>query len=136
MKNLALFLTISCLVIAFACSKDEKSDKFKLLTTPTWKSDSLLANGFDASGVGGLLHKFVGDAKFNEDGTGYFGIYKGTWMFNTAETEITIISDSLTLPIISDIVELTTSSFKIKTAVPNPVNPLTSINIRMTFKPK
>jgi hypothetical protein len=136
MKNLALLLIISACLFVFACNKDNKSEKFKLLTGPTWTTDSLLANGTDASGPAGMLVKFKGDAKFKEDGTGYFGIYKGTWRFNQAETEITIVTDSLVLPIISDIVELTSSSFKIKTVVPNPVITLPPINIRMTFKAK
>jgi hypothetical protein len=135
MKNLALILIISGCLIA-SCSKDDKSERFKLLTGPMWSTDSLLANGVDASGPGGMLAKFKGDAKFQEDGSGYFGIYTGSWRFSTDETKITIVADSLVLPIISDIVELTASSFKIKTLVPNPLIPTESIKIRMTFKAK
>jgi len=134
MKNLALLLIISGCFIVFACNKADKSERFKLLTGPIWTTDSLLANGTDAGGTGGVLVKFKGDAKFKEDGSGYFGIYTGTWRFNQDETEITIVTDSLILPIISDIVELTSSSFKITTVVPDKVNPLQPINIRMTFK--
>lgn len=135
MKNLALLLVVSICLIA-SCSKDEQSERFRLLTGPLWRTDSLLANGVDASAPGGMLAKFKGDAKFEEDGTGYFGIYTGKWLFSADETQITIITDSLVLPIVSDIVELTGSSFKIKTMVPNPANLTESIKIRMTFKPK
>jgi len=104
-----------------------------MLTTPVWAADSLLANGTDAGGPGGILEKFMGDAKFYEDGTGYFGSYTGDWRFNQDETEITIVTDSLALPIICDIALLTYQSLKITTVVPNPLNPLESIDIRMTF---
>jgi len=136
MKNLALLLIISACFIVFACDKDNKSERFKFLTGPVWTTDSLLANGTDASGTGGFLEKFRGDAKFREDGTGYFGIYTGVWRFNQDETEITIVTDSLILPLIGDIVELTSASLKVKTVVPNKVDPLQPINIRMTFKAK
>lgn len=132
MKNLALLLIISGIFFASACNKDKKSERFLLLTGPLWTTDSLLANGDDASRPGGRLEKFKGDARFKEDGTGYFGIYTGTWRFNVDETEITIVTDSLILPIISDIVELTSSSFKITTVVPD--KDMQPINIRMTFK--
>lgn len=133
MKNIALLLIISGCFIVFACNKTDKSERFKLLTGPIWTTDSLLANGFNASGDP-IIGKFKGDAKFKEDGSGYFGIYTGTWRFNQDETEITIVTDSLILPIISNIVELTSSSFKITTVVPDKDNPLQPINIRMTFK--
>ena len=133
MKNLALLLIISGCFIVFACNKTDKSERFKLLTGPIWTTDSLLANGVNASGDP-IIGKFKGDAKFKEDGSGYFGIYTGTWRFNQDETEITIVTDSLILPIISDIVELTSSSFKITTVVPDKDNPMQPINIRMTFK--
>ena len=133
MKNIIFFVFfITCLGF-FNCSKDEESDRFSMLTTPVWATDSLLANGIDAGGPGGILEKFKGDAKFNEDGTGYFGSYTGEWRFNHDETEITIVTDSLALPIICDIAELTHESLKITTVVPNPLLPLASIDIRMTF---
>jgi hypothetical protein len=136
MKNLALLLIISGILIASACNKDEKSDRFKLLTGPIWVSDSLLANEVDASGPEGILEKFKGDARFNEDGTGYFGIYTGTWRFNVDETEITIVTEEMPLPIITNIIELTNISLKIKTIIPNEVIPDEPIRIRMTFKVK
>jgi hypothetical protein len=107
-----------------------------MLSEPTWLTDSLLANGVDASVPGGVLEKFKGEAKFNEDGTGNFGKYTGTWRFNPEETQLTIITDSLPLPIIADIKELTEISLKITTVVPNPLDQLNPFNIRMTFKAK
>ena len=134
MKNLVTFLIISgCLYLA-SCKKDTQSENFKLLTGHVWVSDSLLANGDDASGEGGLLENFNGEIKFNEDGSGYFGIYTGTWRFSYNETQIVITTDSLPLPLTTKIAELTTASLKITTIYPNPINPAAPINIRMTFK--
>jgi hypothetical protein len=133
MKNLALLFIISGIIFASSCKKDKKSERFILLTTPVWTTDSLLANGQDASKPGQVLAKFKGDAKFKEDGTGYFGIYKGDWRFNPAETQITIRTDSLVLPIVADIKMLTADSLKITTTVPDKNNPLISIAIRMVF---
>ena len=136
MKRLAYILLATLFVVVFACKKDEKSERFKLLTGPTWASDSLLANGTDASGPGGILVKFKGEAIFKEDGTGSFGGYSGQWRFNVDETELTITTDSLPLPIISKIKELTKASLKITTTVSLPAAPTVPINIRMTFKSK
>jgi hypothetical protein len=136
MKNLVLLYFITACLVIIACSKDEKSERFKMLTTPVWAADSLLADGIDASGPGGILEKFKGDAKFEENGTGYFGEYTGQWRFNQDETEITIVTDSLPLPIICDIDELTYQSLKVTTVVPNPASPPASLDIRMTFKAK
>ena len=139
MKNLALLLIIIGFFIVFSCNKDEKSQRFKLLTSPTWTTDSLLANGVDASGPGQLLEPFKGDAKFNEDGTGYFGIHTGKWSFISEETEIKITTDlpvfgSLIIPIVCDIGELTSLSLKVNTVVPNQANPQEPHKIRLTFK--
>jgi len=136
MKKLAYLFLATVFLAVFACKKDDRSERFKLLTGITWASDTLLANGVDAGGPGGILEKFKGDARFKEDGSGTFGVYTGQWRFNTDETEITIITDSLPLPIISDIKELTKSSLKITTTVPNQAVPTQPINIRMTFKAK
>jgi hypothetical protein len=136
MRNIIMLLIISGIFIAYSCNKDDKSERFKLLTTPTWATDSLLSNGVDASGPGGVLAKFKGDAKFKEDGTGYFGKYTGTWRFNVEETQITIITDSLPLPIVTNIKELTKTSLKVTTIVPNPLDQYNPFNIRMTFKSK
>lgn len=136
MRNIALLAFISACLMIFACNKDDRSERFKLLTSPIWRTDSLLANGIDATGPGQILEKFAGDAKFNEDGSGYFGDYTGQWRFNGEETQLTIITDSLPLPIIADIKELTSISLKITTVVPNQLDPDTPFNIRMTFKAK
>ncbi|MCX6254255.1 MAG: hypothetical protein NTV31_07230 [Bacteroidia bacterium] len=136
MKNLALLLIISGCFIIFSCKKDSQSEPFKLLTGPIWASDSLLANGVDASGPAGMLKNFKGDAKFNEDGTGYFGIYTGTWSFSFNETQIKITTDSLDFPLTTEIAELTKISLKITTSYPNLLNPATPTSIRMTFKAK
>jgi hypothetical protein len=134
MKNVALFLFIICCFQIFSCKKDSQSERFKLLTGPVWASDSLLVNGDDASGPGGLLENFNGDVKFNEDYTGNFGTYTGTWRFAFDETQIVIISDSLPIPLTAVIAELTQSSLKITTSYQIP--PGDPINIRMTFKAK
>lgn len=135
MKNFFLLLIISGCFVVFSC-KEKESDRFRFLTDHAWLTDSLLANGVNATGPGGILTKFMGEAKFNKDGTGYFGTYTGTWRFNIDETQLVIESDSLQIPVITDIVELTSSSLKIKTNFPNPLDLLNPIKIRMTFKPK
>lgn len=134
MKNLVVTLFLTVLVLFASCKKDNTSERFRLLTTPVWTPDSLLANGFDASGPGQILSGFLGDARFNEDGTGYFGNYEGTWRFAFNETQIVIQTDSLPLPLTTIIKELTTTSLKITTSVPNVLNPASPVSIRMTFK--
>jgi hypothetical protein len=135
MRNLVLFLIVAGITVFSACQKKE-SEKFKLLTGPTWQADSLLANGVDASGPGGVLSKFGGEAKFNTDGTGTFGQYAGTWQFNNNENEIIITSDSILIPITAVIKELTSVSLKLTTSLITPTPPYTALNIRMTFKAK
>lgn len=135
MKNLVLILVLTVCIAAFSC-KEKESEKFSLLTGPVWTTDSLLANGVNAAGPGGILVKFVGDAKFKEDGTGYFGKYTGTWMFSSAETKLVIESDSLPLPVTADIKELTAASLKLTTLFPNLLDLQHPYNIRMTFKAK
>ena len=138
MKRILFLLAILGLCIAYACKKDtgSVSERFRLLTDPVWISDSLLANGVESGGEGGMLEKFAGETKFNKDGTGQIGLYDGTWKFAYQETEITISSDSLLFPVTAQIVELTKTSFKITTGFPNLANPSEPILIRMTFKPK
>jgi hypothetical protein len=136
MKNLALLLIVSGCFYFSSCKKDSESDAFKYLTGTVWVSDSLVANGVDASGPGGLLENFKGDVKFNKDLTGSFGSYIGTWRFSFNETQIVITTSSLPVPLTTQIVELTSVSLKITTSYPNPINPNAPINIRMTFKPK
>jgi hypothetical protein len=136
MKNLALFLVFAAILFSSSCKKNSQSEPFKLLTGPVWLSDSLLANGVDAGGPAGILFNFKGEAKFNQDGTGYFGAYTGTWRFAFNETQIIITADSLALPLTTQIAELTSRSLKIKTSYPNLLNPAAPLLIRMTFKPK
>jgi hypothetical protein len=132
MKNLALLLVITGCFLIFSCKKDSQSERFKLLTGPLWTSDSLLANGVDASGPDGILKNFKGEIKFKDDLTGHFGNYTGTWRFAFNETLIVIESDSLLLPLTALIAELTTNSLKITTSY----TIIEPINIRMTFKVK
>ncbi|MFN8206088.1 MAG: hypothetical protein U0T82_01580 [Bacteroidales bacterium] len=134
MRTPALFILAVFTILAVACKDDEVSERFKYLTTPVWTTDSLLADGVDASGPGMILEKFKGTAKFNADGTGHFGVYPGNWQFAYNETQIMISSDSIAIPLVAIIDELNAKSLKILTGYPNPLNPITSINIRMTFK--
>jgi hypothetical protein len=136
MKNIVLLFIISGLVMASACKKDEKSEKFVFLTTAVWQSDSLVADGIDASGPGGLLEKFKGEAKFMEDGSGSFGNYSGQWRLSADDKQLTITTDSLPLPITCNIRELTAASLKITATITIPLQPLVPVNIRMTFKAK
>ena len=135
MKNLALIIIIAIFLAIFSCKKDSESERFKLLTGPTWVSDSLLANGVDAGNPGGILEKFKGTVKFNKDGTGNFGVYEGKWRFVYEETQIVIETDSLPIPLTTKIAELTAASLKITTSFPNLTTGIT-IDIRMTFKPE
>ena len=137
MKKLnIIFLVLLSVILIFACKKeDEKSERFKILTGQVWTTDSLLVNGENAGGPGGLLEKMAGDAEFRSDGTGYFGQYVGTWYFTNNETEITIRSDSLAFPLTSQIVELSQQSFKITTIFPS-AEQGADLAIRITFKPK
>ncbi|MFZ0471590.1 MAG: hypothetical protein WAL94_03155 [Bacteroidales bacterium] len=133
MRNIVIWLFLAGLVFAAACSKDKTSERFNLLTSHEWTSDSLLADGVDASDPGELLEKFKGDIVFKKDGTGTFGQYTGTWMFVDNETNLAISSPELTATITSHIVELTETSLKV--TFPYPTLEGTK-NIRMTFKPK
>ncbi|HOB84226.1 MAG TPA: hypothetical protein PKX27_02095 [Bacteroidales bacterium] len=136
MRNIIGLSLITAYLLLSGCNKDDESERFKLLTTPVWTSESILANGVEPAGSWIFLKQFSGDAKFNKDGTGSFGSYTGEWKFNAAETEITIITTAVSLPIITDIVELTSKSLKITTTVNNPLNPLESADVSMTFKAK
>lgn len=135
MKSLGLALLFLFAVSFISCEdEDDVSDRFKLLTTPVWASDSLLVDGEDASGPGQILEKFKGDAKFNEDGTGYFGSYGGTWRFSKDESEVIIITDSLVFPLTTRLEELTAESLKITTGFPDLLG--NEMDIRMTFNAK
>jgi hypothetical protein len=135
MKNLVMFITITGCFFAFSC-KESDSDRFKFLTDPTWVTDSLIANGQDASGSGQLLGDFKGEAKFRADGTGTFGNYIGTWNFSSNESQLVIRSNSIAIPVIADIKELTSTSLKLTTVLPNQQDLLNPYKIRMTFKVK
>jgi len=134
MKNLTLLLIIAGCFYFSSCKKDSQSERFKLLTGPVWVSDSLLANGVDASGPDEFLENFNGEVKFNVDGTGKFGNYIGTWSLIYDETYIKITADSLPVPgpLNVKIAELTDISLKITTGYPT----IPPTIIRMTFKAK
>jgi hypothetical protein len=136
MKNLFLTLLLVGGIVLISCKKETTTQRFDYLTGVTWVSDSLLANGEDASEPGEILAKFKGEIKFNEDGTGVFGVYTGTWTFAYNETQILIDSDSLPLRLTTQIVELTASSLKVTTEYPDLTNSSNTIYIRMTFNPK
>jgi len=136
MKKVSSFLIIATLVLAYSC-KEEESDRFKFLTGTVWTPVSLLANGVDATGPNEILAGFVGDAKFNEDGTGTFGTYSGKWMFAAAEEKLSITSTSPPVSVILDIIELTETSLKLQGSIPDLQN-LTAppISVEMTFRAK
>lgn len=136
MAKSSFFWILLFILLNISCGKNNGDDRFDLLTRPTWASDSLLVNGFPAGGPGQLLYKFKGNAKFNEDGTGTFGLYNGKWWFTENRTQIIINSDSLKLPLTAIIKELTSASLKITTAVPDTAHIGFMLAIRMTFKAK
>ena len=135
MKKLLIFVIATAGLITAACG-EKQSERFILLTTPVWASDTLYADGVDAGDPGELLYKFRGDAKFRENGTGYFGNYEGKWMFNPDETKITITSDSLPVAILANIYLLTSTDLRVTALVPNKDNLSDPFDIRMTFKAK
>lgn len=133
MKKL-LFVLFTGIILMSSC-KEKESERFTLLTSTTWTPISLLADGVDASN--GILANFKGDAKFNEDGTGTFGSYTGTWNFDATETKIVISTASFPVPITTNIVELTSTTLKLQALIPNQQD-LTgpAINIELTFASK
>jgi hypothetical protein len=137
MKNFSIAILIITGLIAVSCSKKEvESKNFVLLTSHNWASDSLLVEGEDASGPGGMLEIFKGEVIFNKDRTGTYGAYSGTWSFAEEETKIVLSSDSLGFPLTTNIEELTNTSLKITTEFPRTNEPENPMNIRMTFKAK
>lgn len=134
MKNIVLLLFLAAIFAAGACKKETTSKRFELLTAHIWTSDSLLANGVDASGAGQPLEIFKGDIMFYKDGTGTFGQFSGEWTL--ADNDESLVIESSFLPIVdylsTHIVELTQTSLKVTFSYPS--NP--PLNIRMTFKPK
>lgn len=135
MRNILISVAIIAVFFAFSCDKEDPTP-FENLTSHVWEADSLLANGVDASGSGQLLEQFNGDAEFNEDGTGTFGVHTGTWELAYEETKIIIASATLAFPLTMNIVELTQSSLKTTTSFPNQNSPANPIAIRMTFVEK
>jgi hypothetical protein len=139
MNRLMFTVVILAGVALFACKKEDDKVEltpYELLTSRTWVSDSLLADGEDAGGEGQLLYNFNGDAEFRTDGTGTFGEYTGTWSLSADNKEVTITTDQIPIPIIAAIVELTEESLKITTEFPDMSSPGNTIHIRMTFKKK
>jgi len=132
MKNIVIWLLFAGLVFIVACNKEKASDRFTLITSHTWTSDSLLADGVDASDPGETLEKFKGDIVFKKDGTGTFGQYTGTWMFTDNEANLAITSPDLPFALTTHIVVLTAVSLKVTFTYPG----VTPQDIRMTFKPK
>ncbi len=132
-KLLVVILTVTGL-IAFSCDDIDVTANFSNLTSNIWAADSLLANGVNAGGPGELLEDFNGILLFNEDGTGTFGVYEGSWYFAYEETQIVLSSDSLIMPLTAIIEELTGVSLKMTTVFPNINYPDNPTNIRMTFK--
>lgn len=138
MKKLGVLIILTGVLLIVSCEKEEEevSDRFRFLTGTEWLSDSLLVNGLDGSYPGGPLESFKGEASFNEDGTGTFGSYTGTWKFEQNETVLKITSPSLLTVITAQIIELTASSLKITTPFFNSEDPNDPLKIRMTFIPK
>lgn len=134
-KSAVILLLLSWLFLS--CQKDEKeSERFRNLTQTTWKSDSLMVNGQEASGPGDLLEDFLGTAVFQKDGTGTFGAYQGTWRFAQNETQLVIQSDALPVSSLStQIEELTAQSLKLTTSFINFDDLQNPLQIRLTFKP-
>lgn len=135
-RTVLFYIVAALLILSSGCSKDKESERFKLLTGHLWQSDELLVDGVDASGVGQALSLFVGDAEFRKDGTGSFGQYEGSWYFSNNETNITITSVDLLVPLTTTIVELTSQKFKISTSFPITGNPLAPNSIVIVFKAK
>jgi len=137
MRRTVLFYIVGALLLINpGCSKDKESERFKLLTGHLWQSDELLVDGVDASGAGQALAMFVGDAEFRKDGTGTFGQYTGSWYFSNNETNITITSVDLLVPLTTTIVELTSQKFRISTTFPITGDPMAPNTIVIAFKAK
>ena len=135
-RALFFYIVAALLILSPGCSKDKESERFKLLTGHLWQSDELLVDGVDASGVGQALAMFVGDAEFRKDGTGSFGPYSGSWYFSNNETNITITTETLPVPLTATITELTSQRFKISTSFPITGDPMAPNTIVIAFKAK
>jgi hypothetical protein len=136
MKNLTILMIITITFILYGCKKDNDKDteRFRLITGVTWTSQSLLVNNVDESA--GMLAGFKGDVKFNEDGTGTFTTYSGTWAFNSDETQLIINTSAVGFTVVADIAELTATTLRISTIFPNPLDLTKPLSIQMTFKAK
>jgi hypothetical protein len=138
MKTYKFLLVLIALTITIlGCKKDEdnsvKSERFILLTSHAWTSQTLEANGVDASGPGGILEPFVGDVIFNEDGSGTIGSETGSWSFTSNETQLTINSSALTFPVTLNIVELSETRLELTTTF----NSITgNIDLRLVYLAK
>ncbi len=137
MKKTIFFALVTVAYVFVSCKNEViPSENLNLLTNHIWAAESLLADGVDESGEGGLLEMFNGDTKFNDDGTGYVGEIVGTWVFSDNESAIIITSDSLPLPITTQIIELTAQSLKLNTSYPIQESPPVFADVNMTFIPK
>ncbi len=135
MNKLVYFLFPVLVVLFFAC-EEEDSSRLELLTTPVWQSDSLLVNGTGAGDAGQLLEDFNGEVDFQTDGTVDLGTATGTWQFLAGETQLMLESPEVPVPLVLNINELTETSLKVTTTIPNPENPEESYHVRMTFLAK
>ena len=144
MKQLGILMLFLSALVIVSCDKDEEdvSEKFKLLTGVQWESQTLQVNGEDASGEGQLLENFKGDVNFNENGTGSFGQYSGTWEFANNEemlvikTVIAVEETEIPVTLNCRIIQLTNSLLDISTEFPNFETPQEPLNIEMTFRAK
>lgn len=135
-KYLALIALISFTYLGCEKGEETKSKNLILLTGTIWTSQTLEANGVDASAPGEFLEDFVGDAIFNENGSGTLGSLTGSWRFASNETQIIITADELTIPVTMNIIELSETRIELETSVPNPSNPLELVDIKMVYVPK
>ena len=134
MKKVLFSILIIAGFVILSCGEEKESINFTSLTSNIWLSDSLLANGEDASGPGEYLEKFNGIINFKKDGTGIFGEYSGNWVFAYEETKIVISSDSLLIPLTANIDLLNNADLKMSAIFPNLKDPANPVALRMTFK--
>jgi len=135
MKKFIYLSLVALVLLLVSCSKDEKSERFILLTTPVWTTESITATGADTTGVGVLIKLIRGDAKFNPDGTGTLGMFSGQWSLSDDENQITITT--LALPaIVADILTLTAQSLSLSADITIATHPQDLIKIVLSFKVK
>lgn len=136
MKKLIYLTFVAVALFLYSCSKDKESERFTLLTTPVWTTESITATGADTTGVGVLIKLIRGDAKFNTDGTGTFGMFSGKWSLNSDEDQITITTLALPSSIVADILTLTNQSLKLSADITIATHPQDLINLVLSFKVK